>query len=130
MQIWPNFHKGKLNQELENEEKNRINILLNSLFVKMYDLVKGRAKVLPILEVLGGLAAALVIFIASYRVLYGNMTPGSVIGFVTALLMLAQPARALGTFNAIAQEGLSALERIFSQLDVQPEVEGKISKMV
>ena len=112
---------------LENEEKSRLNDLLNIFFVKLFDLIKGRAKVIPILEVLGGLAAAGVIFIASYRVTYGNMTPGSVIGFVTALLMLAQPARALGTFNAIAQEGFSALERIFSQLDVHPKVEGKIS---
>ena len=112
---------------LEKEEKNRINDLLNIFFEKLFNLIKGRAKVIPILEVLGGLAAALVIFIASYRVIYGNMTPGSVIGFVTALLMLAQPARALGTFNAIAQEGLSALERIFSQLDVKPKVEGEIS---
>ena len=93
----------------------------------MYDLVKGRAKVLPILEVLGGLAAASVILIASYRVINGDLTPGSVIGFVTALLMLAQPARALGTFNAVAQEGLSALERIYSQIDIKPEIEGKVS---
>ena len=44
---------------------------------------------------LGGIAAAFVILIASYRINSGFMTIGSVIGFVTALLMLAQPARAL-----------------------------------
>ena len=63
---------------------------------------------MPLLEVLGGIAAAFVILIASYRINSGFMTIGSVIGFVTALLMLAQPARALGTFNTILQEGLSA----------------------
>ena len=51
------------------------------------------------------------------------MTIGSVIGFVTALLMLAQPARALGTFNTILQEGLSALQRIYKQLNEIPKIE-------
>ena len=113
---------------LENKEKSRIERSLDSLFDKMFDLVKGRAKVLPILEVLGGLAAGFVIFIAGYRVFSGDLTTGSVIGFVTALLMLSQPARALGTFNTVAQEGLSALERIYQQFDLKPKVEGKTSR--
>ena len=108
---------------LEKLEKNRINKSLDSLFLSLFDIVKGRAKVLPLLEVLGGIAAAFVILIASYRINSGFMTIGSVIGFVTALLMLAQPARALGTFNTILQEGLSALQRIYKQLNEIPKIE-------
>ena len=108
---------------LEKLEKNRINKSLDSLFLSLFDIVKGRAKVLPLLEVLGGIAAAFVILIASYRINSGFMTIGSVIGFVTALLMLAQPARALGTFNTILQEGLSALQRIYNQLNEMPKIE-------
>ena len=108
---------------LEKLEKNRINKSLDSLFLSLFDIVKGRAKVLPLLEVLGGIAAAFVILVASYRINSGFMTIGSVIGFVTALLMLAQPARALGTFNTILQEGLSALQRIYKQLNEMPKIE-------
>ncbi len=108
---------------LEKLEKNRINKSLDSLFLSLFDIVKGRAKVLPLLEVLGGIAAAFVILIASYRINSGFMTIGSVIGFITALLMLAQPARALGTFNTILQEGLSALQRIYKQLNEMPKIE-------
>ena len=108
---------------LEKLEKNRINKSLDSLFLSLFNIVKGRAKVLPLLEVLGGIAAAFVILIASYRINSGFMTIGSVIGFVTALLMLAQPARALGTFNTILQEGLSALQRIYKQLNEMPKIE-------
>lgn len=107
---------------LEKIEFKRSEGVFNSLFQKMFSLVIGRAKVLPILEVLGGVAAACVIGLASYRVSLGQLSPGSVVGFVTALLMLAQPARALGTFNTVAQEGLSALRRIYSQLDILPKV--------
>ncbi len=108
---------------LEKLEKNRINKSLDSLFLSLFNIVKGRAKVLPLLEVLGGIAASFVILIASYRINSGFMTIGSVIGFVTALLMLAQPARALGTFNTILQEGLSALQRIYKQLNEIPRIE-------
>ena len=107
---------------LEKTEIKRSEYVLNSMFQKMFSLVIGRAKVLPILEILGGLAAACVIALASYRVSLGELSPGSVVGYVTALLMLAQPARALGTFNTVAQEALSALTRIYHQLNIVPQV--------
>ncbi len=107
---------------LENMEINRSKGVLNSLFKKMLSLVIGRAKVLPILEILGGVAAACVIGFASYRVSIGELSPGSVVGYVTALLMIAQPARALGTFNTVFQEALSALGRIYTQLKIIPKV--------
>ena len=99
---------------LENMEINRSKGVLNSLFKKMFSLVIGRAKVLPILEILGGVAADCVIGFASYRVSIGELSPGSVVGYVTALLMIAQPARALGTFNTVFQEAVSALGRIYT----------------
>ena len=36
--------------------------------------------------------------------------------------MIAQPARALGTFNTVLQEALSALGRIYAQLNIKPKV--------
>ena len=107
---------------LETTEIKRSENVLNELFTRMYNLVIGRAKVLPILEILGGIAAACVIGLASYRVTIGELTPGSVVGYVTALLMIAQPARALGTFNTVFQEALSALDRIYIQLSVVPKM--------
>ena len=107
---------------LEHMEINRSKNVLNLLFKKMFSLVIGRAKVLPILEILGGVAAASVIGFASYQVSIGELSPGSVVGYVTALLMIAQPARALGTFNTVFQEALSALGRIYTQLKITPKV--------
>ena len=107
---------------LEKVEIKRSENVLNELFKRMYSLVIGRAKVLPILEILGGVAAACVIGLASYRVTVGELTPGSVVGYVTALLMIAQPSRALGTFNTVLQEALSALDRIYTQIDIVPKI--------
>ncbi len=107
---------------LENMEIKRSEGVLNNLFSKMFNLVIGRAKILPVLEILGGVVAACVIGLASYRVSLGELSPGSVVGYVTALLMIAQPARALGTFNTVLQEALSALGRIYLQLSISPKV--------
>ncbi|MDB2388401.1 ABC transporter ATP-binding protein/permease [Alphaproteobacteria bacterium] len=107
---------------LEKIEIKRSENVLNELFKRMYKLVIGRAKVLPILEILGGVAAACVIGLASYRVAIGELSPGSVVGYVTALLMIAQPARALGTFNTVLQEALSALDRIYIQIGILPKI--------
>jgi len=107
---------------LEKIEIKRSENVLNELFKRMYNLVIGRAKVLPILEILGGVAAACVIGLASYRVAIGELSPGSVVGYVTALLMIAQPARALGTFNTVLQEALSALGRIYIQIGILPKI--------
>ena len=112
---------------LENMEIKRSEDVLNNLFSKMFNLVIGRAKILPILDILGGVAAACVIGLASYRVSLGELSPGSVVGYVTALLMIAQPARALGTFNTIFQEAISALGRIYLQLSIIPKVNSQTS---
>ena len=103
--------------QLEAIERNRTNRAFESLFTKLVNLLAGRAKIDPILEALGGVAVAGVIALASYQVSQGTMQIGDVIGFITALLLLVQPVRALGTLNAVTQEASAAGRRIFALLD-------------
>ncbi|MFL5207432.1 MAG: ABC transporter transmembrane domain-containing protein, partial [Microvirga sp.] len=58
-----------------------------------------RGRMDPILETGGGLAVALVLMLIGHRILSGNSTIGDFTGFVSALVMAAQPIRALGTLN-------------------------------
>ena len=103
--------------QLEAIERKRTNHAFESLFIKLVNLLAGRAKIDPILEALGGVAVAGVIALASYQVAQGTMQIGDVIGFITALLLLVQPVRALGTLNAVTQEASAAGRRIFALLD-------------
>ena len=103
--------------QLEAIERKRTNHAFESLFTKLVNLLAGRAKIDPILEALGGVAVAGVIALASYQVAHGTMQIGDVIGFITALLLLVQPVRALGTLNAVTQEASAAGRRIFALLD-------------
>jgi len=76
-----------------------------------------RGRVEPTLELLGGLAVAAVLVVIGWRITSGGATIGEFTGFVSALLIAAQPMRALGGLHAAIQQGLSAVARIFEVLD-------------
>lgn len=80
------------------------------------------ARVEPILEALGGLAVAGILVLIGWRISSGGSTLGQFTGFVSALLIAAQPMRSLGNVNATLQEGLAAAERIFVLLDREPAI--------
>jgi len=107
---------------LESHETSRLNKVFDGLFNRILRLELGRARIDPILEVLGGLAVAGVIAVAGWRVVNGHMQVGDVAGFITALLMLVQPVRGLGTLNAIVEESAAALNRIFALLETTPTI--------
>ena len=103
--------------KLEAAEKNRSVRAFDGLYDRLVNLLAGRARIDPILEVLGGFAVAGVIGVAAWQVSTGQSEVGDVAGFITALLLLVQPVRGIGTLNAITQEGLAATARVFALLD-------------
>jgi subfamily B ATP-binding cassette protein MsbA len=84
-----------------------------------------RGKLDPLLEAGGGIAMAAVLVLIGQRILSGASTVGDFTGFVSALIMAAQPIRALGNLNAIVQEAASALQRTFAVMDDAPRIQTK-----
>lgn len=82
-----------------------------------------RARLDPLLEIAGGAAVAAVLLLIGVRIGRGETTIGDFTGFVTALLMAAQPIRALGNLNAIVQEAVAALHRHWAILDEAPRIQ-------
>ncbi len=87
--------------------------------------VRSRAQLDPMLEVLGGLAVAGVVGIAYWRIAAGQSTVGEFMGFITGLLLMAQPIRGLGNLSTRLGEGTSALERVYAVLDERPTIVDK-----
>ena len=106
----------------EAAETRRTEIAFDGLCRRLVSLLTGRAKIDPILEVVGGIAVGGVVALASWRVANGQMQVGDVIAFVTTLILLVQPVRAIGTLNAVTQEALAAGARIFQLLDTPRRV--------
>lgn len=107
---------------LEDAEQRRAEGAFMELYRALLRMSRSRARVDPLLEVLGGTAVAAVIGFAGWRASQGNGSVGEFTGFVAALLMAAQPLRALGSMNAALQEGLAGLERVFAVIDEPPGI--------
>ena len=94
---------------LEAAETDRAESAFAQLYRALMRMTKGRARVDPVLEVLGGAAVAAVIGFAGWRAAISSQTIGNFTGFVAALLIASRPLRALGSLNAALQEGLAGL---------------------
>ena len=107
---------------LEIYEKERSKYNFNQLFLRLMKLVVGRARVEPILEILGGIAISIVIISGAWRISHVDFSVGDFAGFITAMLLMVQPARGLGSFNSVVQEGIAATKRIYELIDQKPKI--------
>ena len=102
---------------LEAHEQSRANKTFDQLYNALIRMTRVRARLDPMLEVLGGVAVALVIGFEGWRNATGGSGVGNFMGFISALLIASRPLRALGTMNAAIQEGLAGLVRVFTVID-------------
>ena len=102
---------------LEQRETDRAELAFSDLYTAMMRIIRSRARVDPLLEVLGGAAVAAVLGFVGWRSAQGQGTLGDFTAFVTALLLASQPLRALGNLNSALNEGLAGLERVFGIID-------------
>ena len=79
----------------------------------------------PIMELLGALGMAGIIFYGGYKVIQGTTTPGTFFSFLAALFMLYPPIKGLSNAQNAIQEGLAAAQRIFSVLDREPDIKDR-----
>ena len=76
----------------------------------------------PIMEFLGGIGIAAIIWYGGYQVLKGYSTPGTLFSFLTALLMLYEPIKHLSGVNNTIQQGMAAAIRVFEIMDIPEEI--------
>ncbi len=71
----------------------------------------------PILEVVGALSLAIVVFLGAQDVYASKMSVGEFMAFLTAIGLVFQPARGLGIIYTKMQDALAASKRVFDVLD-------------
>jgi subfamily B ATP-binding cassette protein MsbA len=94
----------------------------NRFFRLVLKRVKVRALSHPLMELIGGIAVAVIIWLGGYSVIRGELTPGAFFSFLAALFLLYAPIRDLNRVNLEIQEGLAAAARVFELLDTIPEI--------
>ncbi|MGA9286688.1 MAG: ABC transporter ATP-binding protein [Solirubrobacteraceae bacterium] len=96
----------------DNREANMVTVRLNAAYF-------------PAVEMLSGVAVALIILYGGYQAISGNITAGTVVAFVATLSYLIEPIQQLSQLYTTYQSGMAALEKIFQLLAVQPELTDK-----
>jgi subfamily B ATP-binding cassette protein MsbA len=76
----------------------------------------------PLMDALGAVAIALLLFFGRERILHGAWTSGMFIAFLAAVIMLYDPVRKMPVYYNSFQQAAGASEEIFKFLDAQDEV--------
>ena len=111
--------KSNSTQELESSKFEKEN---QSVFVYLLKQVKINALTTPIMEILGSIAIAVVIYIGSTEILEGRMSSGEFVSFAAALFMLYTPIKRISKLYNQAQDAVVANERMFELLHMKASV--------
>jgi ATP-binding cassette subfamily B protein len=84
-------------------------------------MLRIQASVNPLMETVGGIAVATVIFYAGWRNLYHGETPGQFFAFITALLMCADPGRRLSKVQLQLATAAVGVRMMYQLLDAPPK---------
>ena len=80
------------------------------------------ALVFPILNALGGIATAIMVYVGGWSVMRGGVTAAAWYLFILSLNHFLFPMMNLSAFWAQIQQGLSAAERVYALIDAEPNV--------
>jgi subfamily B ATP-binding cassette protein MsbA len=76
----------------------------------------------PVLETIGAIAGGGIFMFGGFLIIHEYITTGDFASFLFLFFTLNEPIKKLNGFTLRLQEGLAAAERIFSLMDVQPEI--------
>jgi ATP-binding cassette subfamily B protein len=96
----------------ENCDANMVTVRLNAAYF-------------PTVEMLSGVALALIVLYGGYQAINGHITAGTVVAFVATLAFLFEPIQQLSQLYTTYQSGMAALEKIFQLLDTPPTLEDR-----
>jgi ABC-type multidrug transport system fused ATPase/permease subunit len=95
-----------------NREANMVTVRLNAAYF-------------PGVEMLSGIALALIVLYGGYQAIDGHITVGTIVAFVATLSFLFEPIQQLSQLYTTYQSGMAALEKIFQLLDTKPTLEDR-----
>jgi len=86
-------------------------------------LIRSRSLGVAVTQVIFGIGVAGVIYVAGKESLDGNLSPGSFVSFLGAMMLMMQPLRRITNINATLQRGIAAGDSLFTIIDEPDEVD-------
>jgi len=91
--------------------------------------IKTKAFLVPILELVSSIVAAVVIIVGGKEVIDGSMSVGGFFSFLTALFMLTDPIRRVSINYSNMQDAIAANERLKEILNSSPYIKSGAKKI-
>ena len=76
----------------------------------------------PQMEVLGGLAIAIIVLWAGYQTIYQGVQPGALMSFIAAIALAYEPAKRLARTQIGLEAGLVGVRLMYELLDTKPSM--------
>ena len=102
---------------LESTMRNRMYRAVSDAQRRANSIAALQAITSPIMETLAGLAIAGVILVSGYLIVQGGYTPGSVMAFITALLLAYEPAKRLARARVSLEAGMVGVRLMYEIAD-------------
>ena len=112
----------------ENENYDRFEKLNHENYIAGMKQIRVLAVFMPLVELLGSVAVALVIFYGGISVLDEKVTLGALVAFISYMKMFFSPIRDIADKYNILQNAMSSAERIFIILDTNDTNDTKDTK--
>lgn len=112
----------------ENENYDRFEKLNHENYIAGMKQIRVLAVFMPLIELLGSVAVALVIFYGGISVLDEKVTLGALVAFISYVKMFFRPVRDIADKYNILQNAMSSAERIFIILDTNDTNDTKDTK--
>jgi len=106
----------------EDFEKRQFGSLNEEYILKNLKLVKVWGTFHPLIALVGGLGAVIVLWMGGTEVVRGRISLGDFVAFSGYLAMLTWPAIALGWVVNLVQRGAASMKRVAQILDEKPEI--------
>ena len=110
---------------MERWEMNRFRSAADRLLLANMRSVAVQAISSPLMDALGAVAIALLLFIGRDRIVHGHWTTGMFITFLASVIVLYDPVRKMPVYYNSFQQAVGASEEIFKFIDAQDEVREK-----
>lgn len=107
---------------MESHEYEKFSVESHNLFRAMTKISKITSTIVPLMEFIGAIGLAGVIFYAGLRINKGDLQPANLVSFFVAVMLMYQPLKRLSNFNNNLQQGLTGLERINEIFAQTPEI--------
>ncbi|MEQ1839407.1 MAG: ABC transporter ATP-binding protein, partial [Verrucomicrobiales bacterium] len=106
---------------MEQTMRERFQSSIETLRLRSDEIVRINSLTSPLMETMGGLVVAILVFYAGWQSVSSGKTPGEFMSFLTAFLLAYEPAKRLANLHVTLQRDLIGIGGVYRILDLNED---------